>query len=102
LTSFLETKNAVDFINSSDYWFIYQVWYFFAKYLPHMFIIIFTFWEFISSLENLSVIFAWKKEGKIFNLLSFLTKKVFNSSLDKVKEYSEKKINEKFDNNFKK
>lgn len=64
--------------------------------IPHFFLVLLWLWEFISLLENLSVIYWDKKEWKIYNTLRFLIRKLFNSSIDKIKEYSEKKIDDKF------
>jgi hypothetical protein len=89
---------------------LYLVWiitYYFpsADYLliiPMMFIIGYIYWEIISIFENYSVIFEWTRDWIWYNLISYLTNKIFNLSIDKLKEVTQKKIDEKFNINNKK
>ncbi len=70
--------------------------------IPHMFIILFSFWENISFIEKLSIIYKWTKQWTIFNILNFLSNKLYNSSLDYLQDNIEKKIDNKFNNNLQK
>lgn len=68
-------------------------------YVPLWAICIFIFFDIISIFENLTVIFWDSREWKFFKLLSSLTNMIFNLSLDKLKEVSEKKIQDKLNSN---
>lgn len=69
---------------------------YFIWLIPHFFWWYLILAEFKSIIENYSVIFEWTKHEKFFNILNYLTKKIFNLSLEKLKEISERKIDEKF------
>lgn len=102
------TKKALNLI--LVFFLLYLVWiitYYFpsADYLliiPMMFIIGYIYWEIISIFENYSVIFEWTRDWIWYNLISYLTNKIFNLSIDKLKEVTQKKIDEKFNINNKK
>ena len=70
--------------------------------VPHIFIAFFSFWENISFIENLAIIYKWTKQWLVFNVLSFLSNKLYNSSLEYLQENIEKKIDFNFENNLKK
>ena len=63
--------------------------------------ILFIYMEFLSILENFSVILKWSRQGKLFSVISFLWNKLFNVSIETLNETAEKKIESKFKNNFK-
>lgn len=67
--------------------------------IPIVFISWFCYMECISILENVSVIFWESRQWKLFKILANLSNYLFNASIDKVKEVTEKKINDKFNNN---
>lgn len=83
---------------------LYLVWvitYYFpiAEYLlilPMMFVIGYIYWEIISIFENYSIIFEWTRDWMWYKLISYLTSKIFNLSIDKLRDITEKKIDEKF------
>lgn len=99
------TKKALNLI--LVFFLLYLVWvvtYYFpiAEYLlivPMAFLIWYIYWEIISIFENYSVIFEWTRDWVWYNLISYLTSKIFNLSIDKLKEITEKKIDEKFKTN---
>ena len=66
--------------------------------IPHFFIVGFSLWENISTLEKMSVIFSWTKSWVIFKAMNFLANKFFNSSI----EYIQRNIEQKIDNKFEK
>lgn len=68
-------------------------------YIPLIAFCIFIFFDIISIFENLTVIFWDSREWKFFKLLSSLTNMIFNLSLDKLKEISEQKIQDKLNSN---
>ena len=80
------------------WWLNYSLWIasIFIWLVTHFFIWYFILAEFKSILENYVVIFKWTKHEKFFKLLDYLVTKLFNTSLDKLKEVSERKIEEKF------
>lgn len=67
--------------------------------IPHFFIIWFSLWENISTLEKMSVIFSWTKTWTIFKVLNYLANKIFNSSIEYIQENIEKKIDNRFNKN---
>lgn len=86
---------------------LYLVWvitYYFpiAEYLliiPMAFVIGYIYWEIISIFENYSIIFEWTRDWMWYKLISYLTSKIFNLSIDKLRDVTEKKIDEKFKTN---
>ena len=64
--------------------------------LPHFFIVWFSLWENISTLEKMSVIFSWTKSWVIFKAMNFLANKFFNSSIECIQRNIEQKIDNKF------
>lgn len=70
--------------------------------VPHFFIVWFSLWENISTLEKMSVIFSWTKSWVIFKSMNFLANKFFNSSIEYIQENIEKKIDNKFEKDLQK
>ena len=70
----------------------------FVWLIPHFFLLLFMFWEFISICENMAWIFTNKNSWKIFMILNYLSTKIFNLTLDKLKEKTENKIENKINN----
>lgn len=66
--------------------------------IPSIFMTLFCLWEFTSMIENLSVIFTNKKSWAIFKVLNYISEKIFNLTLDKLKEKTEQKIENKINN----
>lgn len=64
--------------------------------IPLVFLCIFCYLELISIFENFAVIFWNSKQWKIFSVLANLSNLLFNISLDKIKENTEKRIKNKF------
>lgn len=64
--------------------------------IPIWFLCVFSYLEIVSIFENFSVIFGNSKEWVIFKFLSNITNLLFKVSLDKLKENTEKRIQEKF------
>ena len=77
------------------FWYYIKIAYI-ILFFPHIFWILINFWEFISIVENMSIIFKDKKEWIVFNFLSYLSNKVFNTSLDVLTKMVENKIDKKF------
>ena len=71
-----------------DYWVLWMI--------PQLFLLWFISAELKSIMENYVVIFNWTKYSRIFIILDFMVQKIFNSSLDKLKEIWEEKIKKKF------
>lgn len=78
------------------------IWYYIKLsyvilFIPHLFGVLINFGEFISIVENMSIIFKDKKEWTIFKCLEFISKKIFNTSLEVLTSIVEKKIDKKFE-----
>ena len=72
----------------------------FIGYIPLSIIIIFSVLEILSIFESVSILYKWSKQGRIFQLLNYLSEKIFNLGVDKLQEIWEKKINKKFEEKF--
>lgn len=65
------------------------------SFIPSIFMGLFTLWEITSIIEKLSVLFANKKSWMIFNLLNYLSQKIFDLTLDKLKEKVDERIEDR-------